>query len=218
MVIDMRIGNKKYTLSKFSYLIIGITSTVIIALLIYLIFFRVPKSDKVVSYLKCNSHYTESVVDSDVTKNIVIGLNYRDKMIDFMSNLQLSGVFLIIIFFIIVVIMSILIPSTSAKWILSSPVVVPLFMRSNITPDFTQFVFQVADSVGKGLTPVFAYFIVMIGFMHKYSTEDDRSYNIVDTLKVTLPITLIMGLVWIAIVVLWYISGLPIGINGFSTL
>lgn len=81
MVIDMRIGNKKYTLSKFSYLIIGITSTVIIALLIYLIFFRVPKSDKVVSYLKCNSHYTESVVDSDVTKNIVIGLNYRDKMV-----------------------------------------------------------------------------------------------------------------------------------------
>ncbi len=147
-----------------------------------------------------------------------VGNVLGSKMIDFMSNLQLSGAFLIVIFFIIIVIMGIFIPSTSAKWILSSPIVVPLFMRSNITPDFTQFVFQAADSVGKGLTPVFAYFVVMIGFMHKYSTIEDRSYNIVDTLKVTLPITLIIGVVWISIVVLWFISGLPIGINGFSTL
>ena len=146
-----------------------------------------------------------------------VGNVLGSKMIDFMSNLQISGVFLIVVFFIIVVIMGIFIPSTSAKWILASPVVVPLFMRSNFTPDFTQFIFQAADSVGKGLTPVFAYFIVMIGFMQKYS-DGDRTYNIVDTLKMILPITLIMWFVWLVIVVLWFISGLPIGINGFSTL
>ena len=147
-----------------------------------------------------------------------VGTVLGSRMIDFMSNLQLSGSFLIIIFFVIIVIMSILIPSTSAKWVLASPVVVPLFMRSNITPDFTQYIFQIADSVGKGLTPVFAYFIVMIGFMQKYVSDEEQSINVVDTLKMTLPITLIIGLVWIAILVLWFISGLPIGINGFSTL
>lgn len=147
-----------------------------------------------------------------------VGTVLGSRMIDFMSNLQLSGSFLIIIFFAIIVIMSILIPSTSAKWVLASPVVVPLFMRSNITPDFTQYIFQIADSVGKGLTPVFAYFIVMIGFMQKYVSDEEKSINVVDTLKMTLPITLIIGLVWIAILVLWFISGLPIGINGFSTL
>ena len=147
-----------------------------------------------------------------------VGTVLGSRMIDFMSNLQLSGSFLIIIFFVIIIIMSILIPSTSAKWVLASPVVVPLFMRSNITPDFTQYIFQIADSVGKGLTPVFAYFIVMIGFMQKYVSDEEKSINVVDTLKMTLPITLIIGLVWIAILVLWFISGLPIGINGFSTL
>ena len=147
-----------------------------------------------------------------------VGTVLGSRMIDFMSNLQLSGSFLIIIFFVIIVIMSILIPSTSAKWVLASPVVVPLFMRSNITPDFTQYIFQIADSVGKGLTPVFAYFIVMIGFMQKYVSDEEKSINVVDTLKMTLPITLIIGLVWIAILVLWFISGIPIGINGFSTL
>ena len=147
-----------------------------------------------------------------------LGTVLGSRMIDFISNLQLSGVFLIIIFFIIIIIMSILIPSTSGKWIIASPVVIPLFMRSNITPDFTQFIFQIADSVGKCLTPVFAYFIIMIGFMEKYIDENEKSVTIVGTMRMTLPIVLIIGLLWIAIIALWYISGMPIGINGYSTL
>ena len=147
-----------------------------------------------------------------------LGTVLGSRMIDFISNLQLSGVFLIIIFFIIIIIMSIFIPSTSGKWIIASPVVVPLFMRSNITPDFTQFIFQIADSVGKCLTPVFAYFIIMIGFMEKYIDENEKSVTIVGTMRMTLPIVLIIGLLWIAIIALWYISGMPIGINGYSTL
>lgn len=147
-----------------------------------------------------------------------VGVVIGSKLIDFISNLQLSGVFLILIFFIVVVIMSVLIPSTSGKWIIASPVVVPLFMRSNITPDFTQFIFQIADSVGKGLTPLYAYFIIMIGFMEKYTNEEDDSITIIGTLKMTLPIVAIVGLLWILIISLWYISGMPIGINGFSTL
>ena len=147
-----------------------------------------------------------------------IGTIFGSKMIDFISTLQLSGVFLIVIFFIIIVLMSILIPSTIGKWIIASPVVVPLFMRSNITPDFTQFIFQVADSVGKGLTPVYIYFIIMIGFMEKYVSEDEDSITIIGTMKSIIPIVLIIGLLWILIISLWYISGMPIGIGGYSTL
>ena len=91
-------------------------------------------------------------------------------------------------------------------------------MRSNITPDFTQFIFQVADSVGKGLTPVYAYFIIMIGFIQKYVKDGEKTVTIHDTMKMTLPIVLFVGFIWLLIIILWYISGLPIGINGFSTL
>lgn len=147
-----------------------------------------------------------------------IGVVIGAKLIDFISNLQLSGVFLIIVFFVIIVFMSFFLPSVISKWIISAPVVVPLFMRSNITPDFTQFIFQIADSVGKGLTPVFVYFIMLIGFMQKYSGEDCEAVTIIGTLKKTLPIVVIIGLLWILIIALWYISGMPIGINGFSTL
>ena len=146
-----------------------------------------------------------------------IGNVFGSRMIDIISNLQLSGVFLIIIFFIIIVLMSILIPSTSGKWMIAAPVVVPLFMRSNITPDFTQFIFQIADSVGKGLTPVYAYFIIMIGFMQKYAKEGE-SITFIGTMKMTLPIVCIIGLLWILILSLWFISGMPIGLGGYSTL
>lgn len=146
-----------------------------------------------------------------------IGVVLSCKMIEFISNMQLSGVFLIIVFFFIIVLMSIFIPSTIDKWVIASPVVVPLLMRSNITPDFTQFIYQIADSVGKGITPIYAYFIILIGFLVKYE-DDDYSVTIFSTLKMTLPICVIVGLLWLLILVLWYISGMPIGIGGFSTL
>ncbi len=147
-----------------------------------------------------------------------IGVVLGSRLIDFISNLELSGVLLIMVFFIAIVIMSIFIPSTNGKWVIASPIVVPLFMRSNITPDFTQFIFQIADSVGKCLTPFYAYFIIMIGFMEKFSNDDESGVTILGTMRMTLPIAVIVGLLWLLIIGLWYISGLPIGINGYSTL
>jgi aminobenzoyl-glutamate transport protein len=146
-----------------------------------------------------------------------IGVVLSCKMIDFISNMQLSGVFLIIVFFFVIVLMSIFIPSTIDKWIIASPVAVPLMMRSNITPDFTQFIYQIADSVGKSLTPVYAYFLIFIGFMFKFK-DDEYPITVSNTLKLTIPVGLVMGLLWLLILALWYISGLPIGIGGFSTL
>lgn len=146
-----------------------------------------------------------------------IGVVIGSKMIDSISNMQLSGVFLILVFFFVILFMGLLVPSTTGKWVIASPVVVPLLMRSNITPDFTQFIYQIADSVGKGLTPLYAYFIIMIGFMIRYR-DDDSFINISDALKMTVPISLIIGIIWLLILILWYISGMPIGINGFSSL
>ena len=146
-----------------------------------------------------------------------IGVVLSSNMIDFISKMQLSGVFLIIIFFLIIILMSIFIPSTIDKWVIASPVVVPLMMRSNITPDFTQFIYQIADSVGKGLTPIYAYFIILIGFMYRFK-EDEYPLSILGVLKVTVPICLIVGLLWLLLLALWYISGMPIGLGGYSTL
>ena len=86
-------------------------------------------------------------------------------LISFMSNLEFTGIPLIVTMFLVIVIMSFLIPDAITKWTLASPILVPLFMKANITPDFTQFIFKAADSIGKGLTPLFIYFIVLFGIL-----------------------------------------------------
>ena len=147
-----------------------------------------------------------------------IGVVIASKLIEIMGGLKISGIILIVIFFIVVLLMSILLPSTSEKWKIASPVVIPLFMQSNITPNFTQFIFKAADSVGKALTPVYIYYIIMLAFLEKYRTNDKKQVSIFGILKDMLPITLIMIMVWILIIVIWYVMALPIGVNTYPTL
>lgn len=140
------------------------------------------------------------------------------KLIDFVSTLPFSGLPLIITMFFVVILMSILIPSLTTKWLLASPIFVPLFMRSNITPDFTQFVFKVADGIGKCITPMFVYFIVTLAFLEKYNTKENNKITVFGTLKMILPCVLLFAGLWLMILIGWYIIGLPIGPSVYPTL
>lgn len=138
-------------------------------------------------------------------------------IIEFMSSLQFSGLPLIVTMVVGIILMSFLIPSTVTKWMLSSPILIPLFMRANITPDFTQFIFKVSDGIGKCMTPLFIYFIVMIAFLQK-DNKTSEEVTIFGTLNLIRPVVLMVAGLWILILVCWYLAGLPLGVNGFSTL
>ena len=153
-----------------------------------------------------------------ITEWTNIGPVIGTKLVDFMSTLEISGAPLIIMLFIVIVIMSILIPSTLLKWEIASPVVVPLFMRSNITPNMTQFIFKVADGVGKAITPLFIYYIMTLAFLEKYRISEKNQVSVFGTLKMILPIVLILEAILITIILLWYLIGLPIGVGTYSTL
>lgn len=139
-------------------------------------------------------------------------------MINFLSGMQFSGVALIVIMFIIIFLVGLIIPSTIDKWILASPVIVPLFMRSNISPEFTQYIFMVASGLSKAITPVFPYFIILVAFLEKYDTNEKTKTTIFGTIKMILPVMLILTGIWILILVGWFTIGLPLGIDGSITL
>ncbi len=137
-------------------------------------------------------------------------------LISFLAGLEFSGIPLIITFFVITILIGILIPSTISKWILISPLIVPLFMRSNITPDFTQFIFKAADGIGKSITPLYMYLIIMLGFVQNYS--EDKKITFLGMYKLLLPtILIIMGML-ILIIVGWFVIGLPLGFGTYPTL
>lgn len=140
------------------------------------------------------------------------------RIIELLSILEFSGILLIIAMFIGVVLISLIVPSTLTKWLLMAPIIVPLFMRSNITPDFTQYIFGIADGIGKSMTPIFIYFIIMIGFLNKYNQSSEYKVTIFGTLRMMLPIILLITGLWLLIIVGWYLIGLPLGVGGYSTL
>lgn len=139
-------------------------------------------------------------------------------MIDFISGAEFTGMLLILFLIFMIIIIGIFIPNTIEKWNLAAPIIVPLFMRANIAPEFTQFIFRVADGVSKSITPIFSYFIVLIALLEKYDTNEKTKTTIFGTIKLILPTVLALLGIWILIILGWYIIGLPLGVGGVTTL
>ena len=144
-----------------------------------------------------------------------IGVVITTKLINLLVVLNFSGFSLIVLAIIFIILMTILMPNNLQKWTLISPLIIPLFMRANISPDFTQFLFQVASGIGSSLTPLFIYFIIMLGLMQKYDEED---LSVFKTLKMMLPIILLTTLFWLLLIMCFYVVGLPIGIGTSITM
>ena len=147
-----------------------------------------------------------------------IGTVIAAKLINAVSSLSFSGNLLIIVFFIFTILISIVIPNTYTKWNMAAPLIVPLFMRANISPEFTQFIFSIADGIGKSISTFFIYFIIMLGFLQKYNDGDKKEITIFGTIKMMLPTVLLMAVVWLVLIVSWNIIGIPLGINTYATM
>lgn len=138
------------------------------------------------------------------------------RVIDFVGSTQVTGIILVLLAFLSIVFITIIIPGSLFKWNLIAPVYVPLLMRANITPTFTQMIFLAGDSVGKLFSPIYVYLIITVGFMYKYEKNCDET--IFSTMKKIMPTVLLLSLTWLGIIVGWYLMGLPIGIGTTTTM
>ena len=140
-----------------------------------------------------------------------IGMVVTAWLASLLEKMSLSGIPLIVIALLFIAISGLLLTSPASKWMIFSPVVVPLFMQSNISPQFAQLVMRVGDSMTKGYTPLLASFVIYIGYLNIYNLKKNKPYTIRESLKLITPYFLLICATWIILVVLWYIVGLPIG-------
>lgn len=146
------------------------------------------------------------------------GTVFTAKLLEFMSILEFSGLPLIVVTFFIFLIITILTPTPVGNWLILSPLVVPLLMRANMTPEYTQFIFSATSGIGCALTPLFPYYAVLLGLCYKFQSENDDIITLFGPMKKMMPVILsIMG-IWLLILVGWFLIGLPLGINSFPTL
>ena len=93
-----------------------------------------------------------------------------------------------------------------------------MFMQSSLTPEFAVAVFRAADSAVKGITPLFTYFVILIGFLQIYNKKKDDTITISRAVSLMTPYTLAFTVLWLAIVLVFYFLGIPIGIQTGVTL
>ncbi len=88
-----------------------------------------------------------------------------------------------------------------------APVFIPMFMLIGYSPELTQVVYRIGDSVTNIISPMMSYFALIVAFMQKY----DRKAGIGTIISTMLPYTFVFSIVWIVLLVIWMVFGLPIG-------
>lgn len=133
------------------------------------------------------------------------------------SKSGFTGLPLLILVFLLVGVATILLPSTTLKWYILSTSIVPTMINAGMSPAFAQIVYRFAETSVVNLTPLLAYFIVYVAFLEKYNQSENR-IKLFDSIKYQLPYTIVISISLLAILIIWYIVGLPLGIHAFPTL
>ena len=127
------------------------------------------------------------------------------------NGINFTGLPLVIVVVLIIAITNIFNTTSVTKWTILAPVLVPKLMQANISPEFSQFLLRAADSMTNGITPLLTYFIIYIGYLNIYNQDKKKPITIRKSLAMLRPYFLIISLVWLIIIILWYLTGMPIG-------
>lgn len=146
-----------------------------------------------------------------VFKKTNIGIIVTSWLAQLLSYLNITGIALILVSLVFIAISNLLFTSAANKWLIFSPVIVPMFMQSNISPQFAQIIMRAGDSMTNGITPFLASSIIYIAYLNIYNLNKEKPYSIKKSFGLTIPYFVLISITWILIIVGWYLLGLPIG-------
>ncbi|MCS7054114.1 MAG: AbgT family transporter [Ignavibacterium sp.] len=129
----------------------------------------------------------------------------------FLKNIGLTGIPLLVAFVLVSAFINLFMGSASAKWAIMAPVFVPMFMLLGYHPALTQAAFRIGDSVTNLVTPMMSYFALIVAFAQKY----DEKYGIGTIISTMLPYTVLLTILWTALLIVWMLFGIPLGPDGY---
>ena len=153
-----------------------------------------------------------------IFKKTEIGTVIAGSLANLVQSLNFTGIPLIILVIVVIAVSNLFLTSPTIKWQIFSPVVVPLLMQSNVSPQFAQFIMRASDSMTNGITPLLAAFTIYLGYMNIYNKEKSKPIIITKAIKLIMPYFLVSLIVWLVIIFGWYLIGLPIGPNVYPTI
>ncbi len=136
-----------------------------------------------------------------------LGLILAIKGANVLHSLDMSLIPLVILFILISGFINLFMGSASAKWAIMGPVFIPMFMLLGYSPELSQAVFRIGDSVTNIISPMMSFFALIIVYYQKY----DSKAGIGSLIGTMLPYSLVFFMAWTTLMIIWIAAGLPLG-------
>ncbi len=127
---------------------------------------------------------------------------------DLLSSVRLDSLWILILFILFTALVNLIMVSATSKWAFMSFIFVPVLAGMGISPEMTQCAFRIGDSATNAITPFMFYMPLVLTYMQQY----DKQSTYGSLLKYTWRYSLLILLVWTMFFILWYVSGLPLGL------
>ena len=129
---------------------------------------------------------------------------------DLIRGFEIGMVPTILLFAIFCATLNVFITSGFTKWLILSPIFIPLFYQLGVSPATTQMAYRIGDSTTNIISPVSAYLPFLLGLLEKYR-EKGREVGIGSAMALMIPYSMTLLVVWIAYLAIWLLLGLDPG-------
>ncbi len=133
----------------------------------------------------------------------VLAVNLADAL----EAAGLGPVPLLVGFVLVTALLDIIIPGVIPKWAIFAPIFIPLFLRLDIAPQLVLAAYRVGDSPFNVITPLMAYFAVIVVFAQRY----DKQAGVGTIVSLMIPYSIVILLAWTVFLVVWFLIGIPLG-------
>lgn len=138
-----------------------------------------------------------------------LGIVIAVKGADVLKAANLNVYLLMFLFIIFSATINMVMGSASAKWAILAPVFIPIFMLMGYSPELSQVVYRIGDSVTNIISPMMSFFALIIAFFQKYNKKAGIG-TIVSTM---LPYSITFMIGWFLLLMVWIYFGWPLGPN-----
>jgi aminobenzoyl-glutamate transport protein len=130
------------------------------------------------------------------------------KMGDSLESAGLGALPLLIGFVVVVGVLDLIMTGAIPKWAIFAPIFVPLLMRLGVEPEAVLAAYRVGDSPINAVSPLNAYFALIVSFAAKYQ----KGAGVGTVVALMLPYVVVVFAVWTLLLAAWQVLGLPWGL------
>jgi aminobenzoyl-glutamate transport protein len=136
-----------------------------------------------------------------------LGLLIAIKGAGALSAANIGLIPMVILFILFAATLNMFMGSASAKWAILAPIFIPIFMFLGYSPELSQVVYRVGDSITNIISPMMSFFALIIAFFQKYL----KNVGIGTIIATMIPYTITFFIIWSLLLVAWIWIGIPLG-------